>query len=371
MNLFSLISLIFISASVFADESAPSQVPKVSANTLFLFQDSNFHKEDTDPINLDTEPNGFNVREIEVQFLSDIDAYTKLNVVLALHPELISNGTDIEESWNIEPEIAYAESTAIFNVTLRVGKFKGAMGKHNLLHTHAFPFVQAPMGNQYLLGDEGLNDAGVSATVILPTSWKNDFTIQYLRGDGENEEFSSPSPGDGVGLVDWRNLFSFSEKLSIEAGVSYAKGHNSFKEDTQLTGADLTFDWSPEKDSRHHSVLWSLEYLSRVQGQDKIADEKASGIATWVQYQFVDHWAGSYRFDNLNVNDSFSPVKLPNDNWERSSLALVYLPSATSSYKFEYNERTGGTKSAKNNSTEKVFFFQANFTIGGHSSHSH
>ena len=69
MNLFSLISLIFISTFVFADETASSRVPKVSANTLFLFQDSNFHKEDTDPINLDTEPNGFNVREIEVQFL--------------------------------------------------------------------------------------------------------------------------------------------------------------------------------------------------------------------------------------------------------------------------------------------------------------
>lgn len=373
MNLFTLLSSLLISTTVLADETAPSLVPRVSANALFLFQDSNFHKEDEDPAlaNFDKEPNGFNVREIEVQFLSDVDAFTRLNVVLALHPELESDGTTVEETWNIEPEIAYGESSAISGVTLRVGKFKAAMGKHNLLHTHAFPFIQAPLANQYLLGDEGLNDAGVSAAVNVPAAWKNEITFQYLRGDGENEEFKSPSPGDGVGLVNWNNSFQLSEKLAFQASASYAAGNNTFKEETQLTSADLALEWSPEQNSHHNSVLWAFEYLQRMQAQDAVADEKSSGIATWVQYYFADHWAGLYRFDNLEVKNSFDPVDLPDDIWERNSLALIYLPSETSSFKFEYNERTGGAKSVNNDSTEKVFYFQANFTIGGHSGHSH
>ena len=59
------------------------------------------------------------------------------------------------------------------------------MGKHNQLHTHAFPFILAPLINLNLLGDEGLSDVGFSTAILLPaTSWFSELTLQYIRGEG-------------------------------------------------------------------------------------------------------------------------------------------------------------------------------------------
>jgi hypothetical protein len=366
-----LVALVFLSASALAVDAGSLKTPNMSANALFLYRNSNFHKENADPTNLDKEPNGFNLQETELQFYSDVDPYTHFNLVLSVHPELETTGTEIMEKWVIEPEEAFAESNTISDVTLRIGKFKGFLGKHNILHTHAFPFIQAPLANQMLLGDEGLNDMGMSAAWLLPAPWFSELTFQYLRGKGENEEFKSPSPGDGVGLVHWKNLVDLSDSLTVELGASYAKGENSFRNETSITGADLTFKWRPEAGGRYHSLIWSSEFLSRARSQDAVVDEKGSGFVSWIQYQFAERWAGLYRFDNLTVKETFDLAVLPNDIWERHSVGLVYTPSEFSAFKLEYDQRHGGLVNANNETSEKAVFLQANFTIGAHPAHSY
>lgn len=345
--------------------------PSVGANVLFLSRNSNFHKYDTDFASPDQKPNGINVREAELQFYADVDPYTRLNLVLAVAPKYTSDGTKVSESWGIEPEQATAESNVVPNLTLKIGKFKAAMGKHNTLHTHAYPFVEAPLANIKLLGDEGLNDIGVSAAILAPSSWFNELTFQYLRGKGENDEFKSPSPGMGVGLVHWKNLFDLSDSLTLELGASYAGGGNSYRQSTSLTGADLTFKWRPVEGGKYVSVLWATEYLSRQQSQTAVSDEKAAGLTSWVQYQFAERWSALYRYENLIVKDTFDPAGLPNDTWERNSAGLQYAPSEFSSYRFEYNQGRGGPANADGETTERAFFIQASFTIGAHPSHSY
>lgn len=350
-------------------EALAISAPSVSADILFLSRNSNFHKYDENVASPDQKPNGINVREAELQFYADVDPYTRLNLVLAIAPKYTSDGTKVSESWGIEPEEAIAESNVVANLTLKIGKFKAAMGKHNMLHTHAYPFVEAPLANVKLLGDEGLNDIGVSAAILAPSSWFNELTFQYLRGKGENEEFKSPSPGVGVGLVHWKNLFDLSDSLTFEVGASYAKGGNSYRQSTSLAGMDLTFKWRPVEGGKYTSVLWSTEYLSRQQSQLAVSDEKAAGLTSWVQYQFAERWSVFCRSESLIVKDTFDPAGLPNDSWERNSVALQYAPSEFSSYKFEYNQGRGGPANANGETTERAFFIQANFTIGAHPSH--
>ncbi len=369
MNQLVFLFLCLITRSSFGADNLSA--PNMSANALFLYQNSNFHKENSDPANLDSAPNGLNVQEAELQFYSDVDPYTRLSLLLSVHPQLESNGTQIEEKWIIEPEEAFAESNVISNVTLRLGKFKAFMGKHNQLHTHAYPFIKSPLANEALLGGEGLNDVGASAAVLLPSSWYNEISLQYLRGKGENSEFQSPSPGDGVGLLHWKNLLDLSGALTFELGFSYARGNNSFSKETALSGTDLTFKWRPEAGGRYKSLLWSTEYLSRTQNQNSVPTEKGNGIATWLQYQFAERWVGLYRFDTLKIQESFNAATLPNDSIERHSLAIVYLPSEFSSFKFEYDQRHGGMLNSEGSFTEKSIFLQANFTIGAHPSHSY
>lgn len=356
MHLRSLLFFILFSSQAFAITT-----PSVSANTLFLYRNSNFHKENQDVVNPDQEPNGLDLREAELQFYSDVDPYTRLNILMSIGSEYTSDGTKVSQSWGIEPEEVFAESNAVDGVTFKIGKFKAAMGKHNALHTHAFMFIDAPLANKALLGDEGLNDNGVSAAMLIPTSWFNELTIQYLKGKGENDEFSSPSPASGVGLVHWKNLFDLTDDLTMEAGLSYAKGDNSFLEQTILSGADLTFKWRPSVGGKYTSLIWTTEYLTRQMQQPGVTDDTRKGLASWMQYQFAEHWSVSYRYDNL--------VEL--NTTERNSLGFNYSPSEFASYRLEYNQARGPIANADNDNTEKTVLLQANFTIGAHPAHTY
>lgn len=365
-----LLSAVFFTLACQLATAALSS-PNVSANSLFLMRNSNFHKEDSNSTSIDQTPNGLDVRETELQFYSDVDPYSRLNITLSIAPKYQAEGTKVTQKWNLEPEEATVESSAIQDVTLKVGKFKGFLGKHNTLHTHAFPFIEAPLANTKLLGDEGLNDTGLSAAFLLPTRWFSEVTVQYLRGKGENEEFNSPTPASGVGLLHYKNLNDINEELTVETGVSYAQGGNSYRQTTALTGLDLTFKWRPVSGGKYKSLIWSTEYLSRKQGQSSVADEKASGIASWVQYQFAERWSALYRYDNLIVKDTFDATTLPNDTWERHSVGLNFSSSEFATFKLEFNQRRGGTVSSTNETTEKSAFLQANFTIGAHPAHSY
>jgi len=344
--------------------------PNISANTLFLYQNSNYHNGNFSTTSPDQSPNGLDLQEAEIQFYADVDPYTRLNVLLTVSPTYAASGTSVVESWGIAPEEVFAESNVIEDVTLKLGRFYAALGKHNTLHTHAFPLIEAPLINTKLLGD-GLNDAGLSAAVLLPSFWFNEITLQYLRGQNSNAEFSSPSPGGGVGLIHWKNLFDVSEAMTAEIGASYASGGNSYGSTTSLSGGDLTLKWRPAEGGRYTSAQWATEYLSRIQSQASYSNEQAGGIASYFQYQFIERWTATYRYDNLAVKNSYTVSSLPNVTTERHTLAFSYSPSEFSSYKTEFFQTAGGAPNSNNQYNEYAFFIQANYTIGAHPAHSY
>lgn len=345
--------------------------PSVSSTALILYRDSNFHKEDFDPVNPDQSPNGLNIQELEIKLNAEVDLNTQLNVVLVVRPQFESDGTNTEEKWLIEPEEVYAENSRIPLTLLKLGKFKAFVGKHNTLHTHAFTFVYAPLGNTYLLGDEGLNDTGVSAAVTLPTNWLSEITLQHLRGKGENESFKSPRPGDGVSVGHFKNVVDFSNSTSLEIGASLATGANSYRQTTTITGADLTLKWIPTEAEKYNSLVWSTEYLQRRQGQADVEAEIGSGLASWVQYQISQQWAVLYRYDNIKFKNSFDPTAVPNETSFRNSFGIAFSANEFSTIKLEVNQRKGGIKSVSGDETENTFFLQFNLAMDAHAGHNH
>jgi hypothetical protein len=71
---------------------------------------------------------------------------------------------------------------------LRVGKMRAAFGKVNTLHNHVLSWTHRPLVSQNLVGGEdGINDAGLSLTRIIPAP-KGLFlegTAQVFRGDSD------------------------------------------------------------------------------------------------------------------------------------------------------------------------------------------
>lgn len=367
---FIYIVLILLPLSFSQAQSSNLSVPKISANALFLYQSSNFKKEDAS-----TNRNGFDLQEAELAFYSDVDPYSKLSLLLSVHPEYELNATTnkIEQKWLIEPEELFAELFEIPGINIKFGKFKASFGKQNSLHKHAFPFVDAPLVNDQLLGKEGLTDVGASGAALLPLDWYSEFTLQALRGEGENSEFNSPSAGDFVGLAHWKNLSEMSESLTAELGLSYASGSNSLKASTHLSGADFTMKWRPVEGGKYQSWILSVEYIRRDLGQTGTVNEKSDGYFTWGQYQFAERWAVAYRNEFLKIENSdraINPNALINDSYKKNTLGILFSPSEFSFYRMEYGQSLGPAQ-ANGESEEKLLYFQANFTIGAHPAHSY
>lgn len=330
--------------------------PDISANFLGLLQRGTGLSDDR----TQSPHNGFSLQEAEVQFSSDVDPYTKASILLAIGQEAGSAG------FSVDPEEVFLETISLPAVTIRAGKFKMAIGKHNQLHTHAFPFIDAPLIHKRLLGDEGLNDAALSAAVLLPTSWYSEIIFQGFSLSNE-DLFKSASSGETGGLVHLKNLFDFSDDLTLELGLSGVSGKNQFDELSTLLGTDLTFKWRPSVGGKYQALIWSSEYLDgRRKGLtdsttgDSI--ERLGGVATWIQYQFAERWWIQARYEFLGLPH---PDAIPFQN--KQSILVGLFPSEFSGFRLQYDRLVTQGLSKEDNKIA----FQYNVTIGAHPAHAY
>jgi hypothetical protein len=289
---------------------------------------------------------GLQVQEVEVQLTSFVDPYLKADIVLAMH------GTE-----GIELEEGFVTTLGLpAGLTLKAGKFYADFGKHGPLHTHQFPFVDAPLAVAHLLGPHPLNEVGIGLSYLLPTSWYGEISAQVLNGD--NPVFDAEDGRDLAYLGHLKNFWDLGESTTLELGGSYAWGKNHFDELSRLAGADLTIKWRPTRQAIYRSLTWQTEYLYAA--QDHGADiDKVGGIYTTVQYQFARRWWAQGRYDLLG---------LPREEEEeerdsRVSALLAFVPSEFSSLRLQYSyvdeEGEDGNE----------LFLQFNFTIGSHPAH--
>ncbi len=340
--------------------------PEISANGLFLFANSGEGNLATS-----TEPNGLGIQELELQFTADVDPYSRFVALLSLHPEIdVDAAGDRHIHYVFEPEEVYAESIAVPSMTLKAGKFRASFGRHNLLHSHMFPFIDAPLYQSRLLGDEGLNDAGLSAAALVPVPWFFEITAQVLRGEAEGlDYFNSRSSNDSVALARVRNLFDLNESSTLEFGLSGATGDNRLEARTELLGVDLTYKWRPVSGGRDTSVSFTTELIGRTVNEQGGAKTEANGLSTWAQYQFARRWWAQARVEWLRAEESgavAAPGALPG-HANRWSALLGFVPTEYSAFRIQYdNSKASGATEA-----EHRVLAQLNFSIGAHPAHQY
>src|SRR6058998_2551958 len=129
--------------------------PAIGMNALFSGQAAH---------NLD-QPYGLHFDEAEISLISVVDPYWTL----------VSNIVFLDGG-SVDPEEVWVRTTSIPGIQLKLGKIRGTFGKHGMLHTHAFPFIQAPVVMANTIGDEGFKDAGVEAAWLTPLPWFSELT---------------------------------------------------------------------------------------------------------------------------------------------------------------------------------------------------
>ena len=357
LNFFELKARSDEGASISRPSSSKAFNPDISVNFLTLMQKDSLGGEDR----TQSPHNGIQLQEAELQLFSDVDPYFTANALLSVSQK--AGSTD----YGIDPEEVFVDSTFIPGATLRLGKFKAALGKQNTLHTHAYPFIDAPLINQELLGDEGLNDAGASAAVLMPTSWYMEVTAQALAS-GNDTFFNSPQAGDWVKVGQVKNLWDLSDSATLEWALYGTSGTNAARETSSAWGSDLTLKWRPEEGGKYTSLIVSQEFL---QGTRSPGDSAArsgfgrrtlGGYAGWIQYQFAERWWAQGRAEWLGLTDSSI---LPTKKKQSVLFAFNFSEFSGTRLQFDHVSQTGVQ------ADEYRLALQWSITIGAHPAHAY
>lgn len=126
-------------------------------------------------------------------------------------------------------------------LALKGGKYRIGFGKLNPAHPHTYPFIETPRVLAAMLpGDDGFNDVGAQASILLPTSgsWASILSADVVNGSSFHPDETKSLAG-WVGR--WSNSFLLSETAPLEVGLTAARGTNSvlWKTKTNVYGADV------------------------------------------------------------------------------------------------------------------------------------
>ena len=294
--------------------------PNIGANFLMTAQR-----------NTSKTANGISFEEAEFSFKSDVDPYLIANMVFSVSPR-----SDNPNEFGIDPEEVYVDTTFIPKLTLRAGKFYGFFGRHNFLHTHAFPFIDAPLINQALLGD-AINGTGLSAFILLPTSFFSELTLQGY------ENFKT--------LAHLRTLAEINDDSTLELGVS---GVSQW-----AWGVDVTYKHRPTDRGQGMRFNLAGEWMSgRLDGYSTVLNANGTptqGFAAYAQWEFFARTYLQYRFDDVKSNQT-----------NRQSVLLAYSPSEFSVFRMQYDQTR-----APDAQLEHRVIAQLNVTIGAHPAHDY
>lgn len=237
----------------------------------------------------------FSLRELELDFQSALDPYSRTRFTLAFTPE---GEIDVEEGY-----INYNALPG--GVGLHVGKFRQQFGALNRQHAHALPQSDYPLVLETYFGEEGLAQTGLSGRWLLPHPWAsaNELTVEVT--DGESEAFGGESFQDFAGLAHLKNYWDLSSAAYFEWGLSGAVGKSDSGQGRQIWGTDVTFHWQPPARAKYRELTWRTELLvsdsSRVGG----GRDRAWGGYTYGEGLIAQNLYAGVRLDW--VEDPFDP----------------------------------------------------------------
>ena len=299
---------------------------------------------------------GLELHESEVGLQAIIDPYARGDFFISFG----ESGVNVEEGY-----LTFTSLPA--GLVARVGKMRAAFGKVNMIHNHALEWTDRPLVTENLLGGEdGINDAGLSVTRILPAP-KGIFlegTAQVYRGDSANV-FTATGRKDVSYVGHLRGYRDLSESTNVDLGFSYAFGHNDVGSafHTQLYGLDATLRWKPLRRSIYHHFLARTELVWSHRDQLSAAllvpeTQRAFGFYTSGEYRLNRRWTVGARYDR---SDRARQANLTDSGF---SALLTYWPSEFSQVRGQYRFARYAEKQDANE-----LRFQFLFVLGAHGAH--
>lgn len=235
--------------------------PAISAVGNFVGRMDNQKVFNEDQMRID---NKMNLREAELDMRVPIDPYA--DGVLITSFEASTPGrysVDIEEGYFNLKKLPFLDRPPL-GLKLKVGRFRPAFGKFNILHTHDLPQTYRPLPIQEFLGEEGFNQNGVSGNIFIPTPWDRnsslDATFEALTGGDIAISPSLQSRVSYLGHLRW--FRTFKDSHNVELGWSgYLRPSGTAQPSVNLYGIDLMYRWKPLRLGEYKSFLLGSELM--------------------------------------------------------------------------------------------------------------
>lgn len=319
--------------------------------------------------------NRFNFREAEIDLRVPVDPYADAVLITAFGADVPGRFTaEIEEGYVNIKKLPFTDRTPL-GLKLKVGRFRPAFGKTNVLHTHDLPQTFRPLPVQEFLGEEGFSQSGVSGNIFLPTPWDQqssmDLTLQAVTG---GEIAISPHPDSRtsyVGHLRWYRTFADAHDLEL-GWSAYGRPSGNASGGVNLQGVDLTYRWKPLRQGEWRSFLLGGElffarhaYPEAEEGPDvepdlanhSFQDGKPLGWTVFGQWQLDRRKYAGVRFDRTDV--------VSNPGLLRRSLTPYFSYYFSEFLRFRLNyERRWSALTTENG--RNSFFAELNFVFGSH-----
>jgi len=310
-------------------------------------------------------PYGFSFEGAEISLISVVDPYWTLSSNLVFAPD------------GVDPEEVYATTSQIPGIQLKLGKLRATFGKHGQLHTHAFPFVEAPVIMANTIGEEGFKDAGVEAGWLTPLPWYCELTAGAYQAVGPDADHPLNLGDTSHGNIPYsghlKNLLDLTDETTVELGGSGLSGMGEDGLHHTAWGADLTFRNIPLRQSNQRGWILQCEYLARGTSGGGLKTTDADGGYASFQYRWSQTWWTGIRgeYARNSTTDILEQDGGLVGQVRKISADVEWLPSEFSLIRAEYSIAGLNPDDGAKRILDQRVLLQMSFTIGFHPPHAY
>lgn len=333
---------------------------------------------------------GFNLGESEMGISANIDPQFRGVATIALAP---AGGISVENG--------FVQTSALGNgLNLKFGRYFSGLGYLNEQHAHAWDFVDQPLVYAALWGNQ-LGEDGVQLKWLAPTDTFIELGGEVGRGrgfpgsdrtrNGAGSGVLFAHVGDDIGIAhSWRAGASlYQTKRENAASDNVPDLHsglvsNSFSGDSQTTGLDFVWKYSPNGNTANRYVKLQGEYFRRKETGNLTYDTAGANVIDsfsvtqsgwYVQSvaQFIPHWRAGLRYDQLDSGTAtvgMTNVANVIGNYgyapKRTTLMVDYSPSEFSRLRLQL-----ARDNSRQSLTDNQLFVQYIMSLGAHGAHQY
>ena len=319
--------------------------------------------------------NRFAMREIELDMRAAVAPWVDGVLAIAIAEEVEEEGGEVEAETHFEFEEGYLNfHTLPWDLSLKAGRFRSAIGRQNQLHLHDIPQVTRPLATVAFLGHHGLVTNGVSVSRLVPNPWDDymEFTAEVVNADGGEEApiLGGPNSGNPAALARLKWFTDVGETSTTELAGTYLYTRTGSERDSEghVVGLDWSYQWlDPEAPDSRSFLLQAEAYWAANDVEDPAPTvrNRSWGGYAFGQYQVARDWYVGLRGDYTEFPDDEERAAGDSD-WAASPYVTWYITEFLR-LRFEYQHHV--TEIAGVEDSQDNFFLNLTWVYGAHPPH--